>query len=38
MYLKIVSNAMSGASSEETGKNITKIIGNVSKKVIIDRV
>jgi hypothetical protein len=38
MYLKIVSNAMSGSSSEETGKNITKIIGNVSKKVIIDRV
>ena len=38
MYLRIVSNAMSGSSSEETGKNINKIIGNVSKKVIIDRV
>ena len=38
MYLKIVSNAMSGSSSDETYKNINKIIGNVSKKVIIDRV
>ena len=38
MYLKIVSNAMSGSSSDETCKNINKIIGNVSKKVIIDRV
>ena len=37
MYLKIVSNAMSGSSSDETYKNINKIIGNVSKKVIIDR-
>ena len=37
MYLKIVSNAMSGSSSDETCKNINKIIGNVSKKVIIDR-
>jgi hypothetical protein len=38
MYLKIVSNAMSGSSSDESCKNIHKIIGNVSKKVIIDRV
>ena len=38
MYLKIVSNAMSGSSSDESCKNINKIIGNVSKKVIIDRV
>ena len=37
MYLKIVSNAMSGSSCDETCKNINKIIGNVSKKVIIDR-
>jgi hypothetical protein len=37
MYLKIVSNAMSGSSSEEACKNINKIIGNVSKNVIIDR-
>jgi hypothetical protein len=37
LYLKIVSNAMSGSSSDETCKNIHKIIGNVSKKVIIDR-
>ena len=37
MYLKIVSNAMSGSSSEEACKNIHKIIGNVSKNVIIDR-
>jgi hypothetical protein len=38
VYLNIVSNAMSGSSSDETCKNINKIIGNVSKKVIIDRV
>ena len=38
MYLKIVSNAMSGSSSDESCKNINKIIGNVSRKVIIDRV
>ena len=37
LYLKIVSNAMSGSSIDETCKNIHKIIGNVSKKVIIDR-
>lgn len=37
MYLKIVSNAMSGSSSDDTCKNINKIIGNVSKKIIIDR-
>ena len=38
LYLKIVSNAMSGATIDETCKNINKIIGNVSKKVQIDRV
>jgi len=38
LYLKIVSNAMSGSSSDDTCKNINKIICNVSKKVIIDRV
>lgn len=37
LYLKIVSNAMSGATVDETFKNINKIIGNVSKKVQIDR-
>ena len=37
LYLKIVSNAMSGSSVDETYKNINKIIGNVSKKVQIDR-
>lgn len=37
LYLKIVSNAMSGATVDETCKNINKIIGNVSKKVQIDR-
>ena len=37
LYLKIVSNAMSGATVDETYKNINKIIGNVSKKVQIDR-
>jgi hypothetical protein len=37
MYLKIVSNAMSGSSSDESCKNINKIIGNVSKNVVVDR-
>lgn len=37
LYLKIVSNAMSGSSSEETSKNINKIISNVAKQVIIDK-
>jgi hypothetical protein len=37
LYLKIVSNAMSGSSAEETNKNINKIISNVAKEVIIDK-
>jgi len=37
MYLNIVSNSMSGSSVDDTCKNVNKIIGNVSKKVIIDR-
>jgi hypothetical protein len=37
LYLKIVSNSMSGGSKEETDKNINKIISNVAKKVIIDK-
>jgi hypothetical protein len=37
MYLHIVSNAMSGSSQEETNKNITKIISNVSKEIQIDK-
>jgi hypothetical protein len=37
LYLKIVSNSMSGSSAEESYKNITKIINNVAKQVIIDK-
>ena len=37
LYLKIVSNAMSGCSAEESSKNINKIISNVAKQVIIDK-
>lgn len=37
LYLKIVSNSMSGTSVEETNKNINKIISNVAKQVIIDK-
>ena len=37
LYLKIVSNSMSGSSIEETSKNINKIISNVAKQVIIDK-
>jgi len=37
LYLKIVSNAMSGSSAEETNKNINKIISNVAKEVTIDK-
>ena len=36
-YLKIVSNAMSGISSEEQTKNVTQIIKNVAKEVVIDK-
>lgn len=37
LYLKIVSNAMSGSSSEESSKNINKIISNVAKEVTINK-
>lgn len=37
MYLKIVSNAMSGATAEESSKNIFKIISNVAKEVVINK-
>ena len=37
LYLKIVSNAMSGSTKEETNKNISKIISNVVKEVIIKK-
>ena len=37
LYLKIVSNAMSGSTKEETDKNINKIINNVAKEVLIER-
>jgi hypothetical protein len=37
LYLKIVSNAMSGLTKEECDKNLNKIISNVSKQVIIQK-
>jgi len=37
IYLKIVSNSMSGATSEESSKNINKIISNVAKEVVINK-
>jgi hypothetical protein len=37
LYLKIVSNSMSGSSKEESDKNLNKIISNISKEVIIDK-
>jgi hypothetical protein len=37
LYLKIVSNSMSGTSQDETNKNITKIISNLAKEVVIDK-
>ena len=36
-YLKIVSEAMSGSSKEETNKNYNKIIKNIAKETIIDK-
>jgi hypothetical protein len=36
-YLNIVSNAMSGLTSEEQMKNYEKIISNVAKEVIIEK-
>jgi hypothetical protein len=37
LYLKIVSNSMSGGTKEESDKNINKIISNVSKQVVINK-
>ena len=37
LYLKIVSNAMSGSTKEESNKNINKIISNVVRSVVIDK-
>jgi uncharacterized protein YpuA (DUF1002 family) len=37
VYLNIVSNSMSGASREETSKNIEKIISDVAKEIQIDK-
>lgn len=37
LYLKIVSNSMNGLTEEESCKNIDKIISNVAKEVIIDK-
>lgn len=36
-YLKIVSEAMSGSTEEETNKNYEKIIKNVIKETVIDK-
>ena len=36
-YLKIVSEAMSGSSIEETNKNYNKIIKNIVKETVIDK-
>jgi hypothetical protein len=36
-YLKIVSESMSGSSSEETNKNYNKIIKNIAKETIISK-
>ena len=37
LYLKIVSNSMNGSTSEESSKNIHKIISNVAKEVVISK-
>ncbi len=37
LYLKIVSNSMSGSDKEETNKNIHKIMSNVIKEVTINK-
>ena len=37
LYLKIVSNSMSGVSKEECEKNYNKIIRNIVKETIIDK-
>jgi hypothetical protein len=37
LYLKIVSNSMNGLTEDEGVKNISKIISNVAKEVVIDK-
>ena len=37
LYLKIVSNSMSGSTKDEADKNINKIISNLAKQVVIDK-
>jgi hypothetical protein len=37
LYLKIVSNSMSGGSKEESEQNYTKIIKNIVKESVIDK-
>lgn len=37
LYLKIVSNSMNGLTEEEGKKNISKIISNLAKEVVIDK-
>ena len=37
-YLKIVSEAMSGSSIDESNKNYSKIIKNIAKETVIDKV
>jgi hypothetical protein len=36
-YMKMICNAMSGSSKEESDKNYNKIIKNIAKNVIIDK-
>jgi hypothetical protein len=36
-YLKIVSEAMSGGSIEESEKNYSKIIRNITKQIVVDK-
>jgi hypothetical protein len=38
LYLKIVSNSMCGSDKEETDKNLNKIISNVVKETIIQKI
>jgi hypothetical protein len=35
--MKMICNAMSGSSKEESDKNYNKIIKNIAKNVIIDK-
>ena len=38
MYLKIVANSMSGTTEIESHRNINKIISNLAKEVVIDKI